>query len=164
MSANALQLESRARRILCDLRKNLPASHIEGWLKVKRLSDYLRANHKGATVTKWRESPHSVITFTPVSDELEELQVQRTSLAKLVDETQDTHMRRFYLLTRNNNGSAVHDKKHGLVYFMFFKEGVQPHVTVAPYDEVKAELGNCGVRLQHVRTSTPAFKHLLKVF
>lgn len=164
MSANALQLETRARRILCDLRKNLPASHIEGWLKVKRLSDYLRANHKGATITKWRESPHSVLTYTPVSDELEELQVQRTSLAKLVDEAQDTYMRSFYLITRNNNGAAVYDKQHGLVYFLFFKSGEAPHVTVAPYDAVKADLGSCGVRLQHVRTNVPAFKHLLKVY
>lgn len=162
MAANTLQLESRARRILTDLRLGINSAHIEEYLGVKRLSDYLRKHHN-STVSAWRAHPHSIVTFTPVSDELEELQVQRSSLAKLTDGGDGTHLRRFWLFNGHVNGSVIYDKVHGNVYFIQIHRG-KVWVEVFPYLDVKNELAETGIRLQHVRTSVPVVKHVLKVF
>ncbi|WBF04707.1 hypothetical protein [Erwinia phage vB_Ea277G] len=180
MAKNDLQRQNQARMILVDLRNGLPSSHIEGWLKVKRLSDFLRAKY-GATITQWREHAHSIITFQPVSDDLEELQIQRSSLARLESgdfarakptsagsvERKFSHRDTFTALTRNPTagGAAVYDKVHKLVHYIVFpKLSGQPVVQSFPYDEVKAELEEYGIRLQHVRTNVAFARHLLKVY
>jgi hypothetical protein len=174
MQANTLQIQSRARRILSELRRGISSAHIESWLKVNRLSDYLRSTH-GTTITKWRESPHSILTFTPVSDDLDELQVQRSSLVKLAndgygqaDPTSVCHRSQFAMLAKHPTtaGAAYFDRVHRTVYFVMFQAPVQetPIVTVFPYDEVVEAMGELGIRLQHVRTNVAIAHRLLKVF